>query len=118
MKKSLMMFAVMVVLGSLSACKYDLVSQNDKTKILQSAAQVGQQQTILQIMQQAKAKPCEPINLFNQVDKDNRIEVNLVNIECPKISGGGAPGGQVQAEMEKPVEEANMVPAAVSNTSK
>ncbi len=86
MNKNAKMLAGIIVIASLSACKYDLVSEDDKNKILQSAAQVGHTQTVLQLIDQTTKKPCEPINLFNQVDKDNRIEVNLINMACDKIS--------------------------------
>lgn len=49
---------------------------------LEKAVKTGQLATIIQVIEQSIAAPCQTINLFNNADPNNPREVNLINIQC------------------------------------
>ena len=61
-------------------------SDEELNQQLNTAAQVGQAQAIAQIIERAMADPCQPINLFNNIDENNKKEVNLINIACESLN--------------------------------
>ena len=55
-------------------------------KSFDQGVQTGQLATIIQIVDQAIAAPCQTINLFNRTDEANPKEVDLINITCEGLN--------------------------------
>lgn len=47
---------------------------------------IGQQATVVQLIEQSLENPCQTINLYNRADTENPREVNLINIQCEGLN--------------------------------
>lgn len=83
--KSVKISALILSAVTLTACMGGEKDSAELNQQLNQAAQVGQAQAIAQIIERASVEPCQPINLFNNVDENNKIEVNLINIACESL---------------------------------
>jgi len=82
---------------TLVACGDDTPDEEMQAKLNQ-AAQVGQAQAIAQIIERTSAEPCQPINLFNNIDENNKKEVNLINIACENLDLPEIPAAEEATE--------------------
>ena len=51
-----------------------------------NGVQTGQLATIIQVVDQAVAAPCQTINLFNNTDENNKKSVDLINVTCEGLN--------------------------------
>ena len=70
----------------LAACSTDKETDEERQQQLATAAQIGQAQAIAEIIERSMAQPCQPVNLFNNVDENNKKEVNLINVACESLN--------------------------------
>ena len=89
--KTFKITALFLTAFTLSACMGD--SEEELNQKLNQAAQVGQAQAIAQIIERSMAEPCQPINLFNNIDENNKKEVNLINVACESLNLPEIPAG-------------------------
>lgn len=109
--KTFKILALLMTAATLTACMGG-DSDEELNQKLNQAAQVGQAQAIAQIIERAVAQPCQPINLFNNIDENNKKEVNLINVSCeslnlpeiPTQSAPAQPEPEPQAETETETE--------------
>lgn len=84
--KSLKLSALLLTIVLLAACGgSDAPDEAALQQQMAQAAQIGQAQAIAQIIDRAMAEPCQPINLFNNLDENNMKEVNLINVACESL---------------------------------
>ncbi len=84
--KTLQLSALLLTTLSLAACgSNDAPDEAKMQQQMAQAAQIGQAQAIAEIIERANAEPCQPINLFNNLDENNKKEVNLINIACESL---------------------------------
>lgn len=65
--------------------KSDKVSDIEP-EILAQVLKTGEAQAIVKLIARAKQSPCQPIYLFNNVDSNNKQEVNLINVACESLN--------------------------------
>ncbi|NCP67759.1 hypothetical protein GW777_05980 [Candidatus Peregrinibacteria bacterium] len=84
--KSIKLSALLLTTVLLAACGSDNApDEAEMQQQMAQAAQIGQAQAIAQIIDRAMAEPCQPINLFNNLDEANKKEVNLINVACESL---------------------------------
>jgi hypothetical protein len=84
--KSLKLSALLLTTVVLAACGTDgAPDEAEMQQQMAQAAQIGQAQAIAQIIDRAMTEPCQPINLFNNLDEANLKEVNLINVACESL---------------------------------
>ncbi len=100
MKNFITFCSLIIVALAITACK-DGKHRNDEVdkQTIEAALRTGQAQAISEIIARAKNAPCQPVNLFNHLDENNKVEVNLINVECEALE---LP--EIQAPVETPVE--------------
>lgn len=108
--KTLKLSVLLLTTALLAACGTDKTPDPDQADLQQQmaqAAQIGQAQTIAQIIDRAMAEPCQPINLFNNLDENNKKEVNLINVACESLNLPEIPATEIQEDVSKtpPTEE-------------
>ena len=54
--------------------------------VFNNGVQTGQLATIIQVVDQAIATPCQTINLYNNTDENNKKVVDLINITCEGLN--------------------------------
>lgn len=107
--KSVKIMALLLATVALAACDDDKSEVSEETQAqLEQAAQIGQAQAIAQIIERAMTEPCQPINLFNNIDENNKKEVNLINIACESLDIPQIPEPEESNEdLDTETEEAN-----------
>ncbi len=105
--KSLKLSALLLTTVLLAACGgTDAPDEAEMQQQMAQAAQIGQAQAIAQIIDRAMAEPCQPINLFNNLDEENKKEVNLINIACESLDLPEIPATEPEAVEAPTAEEA------------
>lgn len=84
--KFLQYTALLVLPLTLAACSVGGPSEEELQEQMAAAAQIGQAQAIATIIDRSIAEPCQPINLYNNVDEANKKEVNLINVACESLN--------------------------------
>jgi len=69
---------LIVVVGFFGFDKYTSAKEQEQISIFERGVSLGQQQIILQMIQQAQT--CQPIPLYAE-----NVTVNMIAIECPAI---------------------------------
>jgi len=84
--KTLKLSALLLATVTLAACGgSEAPNEAEMQQQMAQAAQIGQAQAIAEIIERAGAEPCQPINLFNNLDENNKKEVNLINVACESL---------------------------------
>lgn len=99
-KLSALALAALTLTACMEDDKHDNDNQAEMDTKLEQAAQIGQAQAIAQIIERTMAEPCQPINLFNNIDENNRKEVNLINVACESLDLPEIPAAEAEAETE------------------
>lgn len=102
--KTLKLSALILTALTLTACMGG-ESDEELNEKLNQAARVGQAQAIAQIIERAMAEPCQPINLFNNIDEENKKEVNLINVSCESLNLPEIPAEPAETQTEAPANE-------------
>jgi len=97
--KSIKILALLLATVTLAACGGDDASEEEMQQLAQ-AAQIGQAQAIAQIIDRAMTEPCQPVNLFNNLDENNKKEVNLINVACESLDLPEIPATEAAPETE------------------
>ena len=98
--------ALLTVALFLTACGTKGPSEEELRQQLNAATQIGQAQAIAEIIERSLAQPCQPVNLFNNIDENNRKEVNLINITCEGLGLPDLGTAQVAEEATPETSEA------------
>ena len=102
--------ALALALLTITACSSDKemagdMSEEALNQQLAQAAQIGQAQAIAEIIERTITQPCQPINLFNNIDEGNKKEVNLINIACENLDLPEMPAAPAADDMMDEMED-------------
>lgn len=102
--KTLKLSALILATLTLAACGG--ADEEEMQQQMAQAAQIGQAQAIAEIIERANTEPCQPINLFNNLDENDKKEVNLINIACESLDLPQIPAATEAAAETEVTEEA------------